>query len=129
MKVSHSPLTNPDRRLGFTLAAGVAPNASNEFVSGFHTVAPPAIALAHPSGAYGTRSQIWTPGSYNSAQPTATQSIYGLPSPWFGSNIVTSYFDGHANTMSIENLNDMRLWSNLAQGPNDTVPNDADLDN
>jgi len=109
--------------------APVRGDYTNTLRDGYFYVRPPRFAIMNTAGTdYQATINFWTPGANFSAEPQAGVPG-GMPSPWFGEKVVTSYFDGHANSMSIEDLNDMRLWSNNAQGPNDANPLDDDLQN
>ncbi len=41
----------------------------------------------------------------------------GLPRGWFTSDVAVGFFDGHAESLKIDRLTDMRLWANNAESP------------
>jgi prepilin-type processing-associated H-X9-DG protein len=77
---------------------------------GFHYLTPPR--------ANGMR---WT--VINGAFQLTSASLVGLPKGRFGNRTVTGFFDGHVESLTPEELTDMRLWANAATSSDyDFVP-------
>lgn len=78
---------------------------------GYHLLTPPRA-----------KGVKWTVIQHR-AVPTNPSTIMGVPQGWFTSNVVVGFFDGHAETMAVDDLQDMRLWANRANSPTyDYVP-------
>ncbi len=109
---------------------GTMPGHDGVHREGSFVCYPPKFANVNSGGFLAASFRLWKEGigeTHESAQPDADMDLRGaMPSPWWGAGVVTSYMDGHANTMTIEQLNDMRLWSNHAEGKDDAVGEDGD---
>jgi prepilin-type N-terminal cleavage/methylation domain-containing protein len=81
----------PDALIVFASARGSDPDDLNKSVPGNYIVDAPATTQAN-----------WQPGRFGS-----------VDCRWFGS-AVTSHLDGHASTQTLDDLRDMRKWSNQA---------------
>jgi prepilin-type N-terminal cleavage/methylation domain-containing protein len=81
-------------------------NAASLAGKGYHLLTPPRA-----------KGQWWTVVRHHAA-PTNTSTIMGLPEGWFTSRVVVGFFDGHAEAMLPDDLQDMRLWANWADSPN-----------
>ena len=62
----------------------------------------------------------WTV-SDGQAESAAFGSFQGLPGSRSGQGVPTSFFDGHVEVLSAEELDDMRLWANDATSADDDV--------
>jgi prepilin-type N-terminal cleavage/methylation domain-containing protein len=90
----------PDALIVFASARGSDPDDLNKSVPGNYIVDAPATTQAN-----------WQPGRFD---PDAPASAFGsVDCRWFGS-AVTSHLDGHASTQTLDDLRDMRKWSNQA---------------
>lgn len=90
----------PDALIVFASARGSDPDDLNKSVPGNYIVDAPATTQAN-----------WQPGRFD---PDAPASAFGsVDCRWFGA-AVTSHLDGHASTQTLDDLRDMRKWSNQA---------------
>jgi competence protein ComGC len=109
--------------------AGTMPGYQGAYREGSFVCYPPRFS-SFAGGKAAVNFKLWKEGTgetYYSAQPDVDADISAsMPSPWWGTGVVTSYIDGHANVMTIGQLNDMRLWSNKAEGKSDAVRDDGD---
>lgn len=79
-------------------------------VPGFWEVVP-------PRSGYPTNSTVITWITSNKFDPNATPHSWGFVDPRWGDKAVTGMVDGHAAMRSLEELRDMRRWSNKANVP------------
>ncbi len=109
------------------LAGGVQGNYQGQLVDGYYVARPPKFAMVTTGGTWSSVLNFWEPGDFNSAKPMLTTGTgnNGMPSPWYGSGVATSFFDGHVKSMNIQDLNDMQLWSNKADSATDVITDDG----
>jgi prepilin-type N-terminal cleavage/methylation domain-containing protein len=93
----------PKDLIVFASARGVDPDGGRP-VPGFHVVDSPALTF-----------QRWSTASFDAQQPPER---WGNLDPRFGKKIVVGHFDGHSETLSIDELRDMRRWADKATAPN-----------
>lgn len=79
-------------------------------LDGFFYVLPPR------GNAPGAGGRWWTVGDGGIAEPQ-TGVAGGLPMGRYDKTVVTGFFDGHVEPMSLAQLEDMRLWTSRAQTP------------
>ena len=98
----------PTELIVFTDAYSTVVQTSTNEVTGFHVAMPPrAGGLAR-----------WT---VDPAKGVAVSlrgaELIGVPHGWFTKNVVTGFFDGHAEARRPDQLLDMRLWCDRAASP------------
>lgn len=95
---------SPSSLIVFASARGRDPfNATSGVQPGFYLVDAPRFDTSR-----------WAEGPFDRS---TTPETYGYVDARWSGKVVTSSFDGHAATRSIETLRDMRLWSNGATSP------------
>lgn len=125
---------DPSKLINFASARGRDDNGSNNIQPGHYLVAPP---KPHPTGRVVTSIQLgggwasnansskWNPNlppetwGEGSATNTAGDAIglsYGLDFRYF-SKTLTGTLDGHAESLTIDQMKDMRRWANQATTP------------
>jgi prepilin-type N-terminal cleavage/methylation domain-containing protein len=82
-----------------------AANVPSLVGQGYHVLTPPR--------AHGLK---WTVVN-KKIVPTNSSTIMGLPQGWYTQRVVTGFFDGHAEAMMPDELEDMRFWANGATTP------------
>jgi len=102
---------DPSKLLVFTSARGVDPDGGT--VAGFHKVDAPNF-----------NSPRWTATSFDPGSDPTTTGFVDFR--WNGGKragkAVTSMIDGHTALQSLDDLKDMRRWSNQAHTPNFVLP-------
>ena len=96
----------PSDLLVFVSARGVGPDGEN--VPGFHIVDSPR-----------SNFERWTPGAFDRSLPA---EAYGNVDPRHGGQAVVSYFDGHGGSLKMDDLRDMRRWSDRATAADWQLP-------
>lgn len=94
---------HPIRQIVFTESMMVD-TASEDSKAGYHLASPP-----HANG------ELWRTEN-NEIVRVDLYSVLGLPKGRYSAKTITGFFDGHVETLSPEELDDMTLWANKNTG-------------
>lgn len=100
---------DPARMIVFASSGSAGPNNTTTY--GYWRINPP--TRPYEGGATG-----WTSDEYQNAS-TESPERWGWVHPRWDKNAITAHLDGHAETMSHQQLRDMTYWSNAAAERND----------
>ncbi|HRQ75868.1 MAG TPA: hypothetical protein PK098_08115 [Phycisphaerales bacterium] len=108
---SMSEALHPDRLIVFASARGEAPLTETGVVQGYFKVESPRFSYLDPA-------PRWS-DSFQTAEPPAN---FGYVSPRHLGTAVIGFMDGHAGTLTTQQLTDMRHWANRADSPDWVIP-------
>ncbi|MGD9789102.1 MAG: type II secretion system protein [Phycisphaerales bacterium] len=92
---------------------------------GYYTVSAP-VASPYARGGFNaayTLANAWNPS--NKFNPAAVAGTWGMMDMRYEGKAVTAMVDGHVEMQNLEQLRDMRKWSNVATSANWTFPTSA----